>query len=116
MLLRKKLAIIITLVIFVYIGYSIYVFINGTGPSCDTLTYEQATSVISKDYLEYRMPRWEQASAKLGTKTPTLEFHKNNSQVTNVFFVPFTATGPKGEIEYFATYECKTNNIEYSFK
>lgn len=116
MLLRKKLTIGAALVIVVFFGYSLYEFDNGTGPSCDTLTFEQATNVISKDYLEYRMPRWDQDSGKLGTTKPKLEFHRESSQRPDAFFVAFKATGPKGSIEYFATYECKKNNIEYSVK
>lgn len=99
-----------------YIGYEINAFVNGTGPSCDTLSYDQAIATISTDFLVYRMPRWHKDSMNLGTKTPALAFDEEGTQVTDVYFVPFRATGPAGTISYFAMYECKTGTIEYSVK
>lgn len=113
----KKLTITAIAVFVVgYAGYEINAYVNGTGPSCSEITYDQAIGTISKDFLEYRMPRWDRDVEKLGTRKPELAFNKENTQITDAYFVPFKATGTKGIIDYFAIYECKTGSIEYSVK
>ncbi|MEB5924619.1 YebF family protein [Franconibacter daqui] len=115
MKISKKLTFVIVFVLATYyIGNEIQTFVEGTGPSCDTLTYEQAMETISKDYLEYRMPRWDRDSEKLGTRSPVLSFDKENTQLSDVYFVPFKAEGTRGVISYFAIYDCKRGVVEYS--
>ena len=112
----KKSAIVAGILISGYAIYEVHAFIYGTGPSCSEITYEQATNKISKDFLEDRMPRWTRDSAKLGTRKPTLQFDRENTQVTDAYFVPFTAIGTAANIEYFAIYDCKLGMVEYSVK
>lgn len=84
--------------------------------SCSEISYQQATATIAKDFLEYRMPRWTKDSATLGTQQPVLQFDRENTQVSDVWLVPFTAVGTAANREYFAIYDCKSGRIEYSVK
>jgi hypothetical protein len=84
------------------------------GPECSNVSFDEASKLISKDFLGDRMLRWQQESDRLGTKSPKLSFDQKNTKVTEVYLVPFTAEGPNGIIHYDAMYTCKTNSIEYS--
>ena len=111
MTLGKKIT---TLAAIAIVGYAVYAFIYGTGPSCSDVSHVQATEAISKDFLDYRMPRWTNDSTASGTQKPVLQFDMGSIQVTDVYLVSFTATGPESNKEYYAIYDCKLGRVEYS--
>ena len=112
----KKIASVAGALIIGYAAYEVYAFIHGTGPSCSEISHEQAIETVSKDFLENLMPRLPNDIAKLGTQAPALQFDRKNIQVTDIYHVPFTATGTAAQKEYFAMYHCKLGRIEYGSK
>lgn len=108
----KKKLIISALVIVA--GLTVYNFnVRNSGPECSSLSYEQATETIKNDYLG-RLNRWPAEVKRIGTDAPLVTFDRSGTRVTQVYFIPFTATGSSGTQKHFAMYTCKSGLIEYS--
>lgn len=89
---------------------------SATKPVCSNITLDQAINAVKDDYYHKRIERWTNDLTLLGTSKPQLNFDKSKVQITDVFLLPFTAKGEKSSKEYFAIYQCKNGEIEYSSK
>lgn len=108
---KKNVALSVGLIFSVLLAYEYKV--RNSGPDCSSVTFEQATKTITDDFL-MRMRYWDKEEKILGTDKPALSFDHDGTQVTDVYFVPFTAKGPIGSKMHFAMYTCKSGSIEYS--
>lgn len=108
---KKNVALSVGVIFAVSLTYEYKV--RNSGPDCTSVSFEQATKTITDDFL-MRMLYWDKEKETLGTDRPTLSFDHVGTQVTDVYFVPFTATGPIGSKMHFAMYTCKSGSIEYS--
>ncbi|WP_072065896.1 YebF family protein [Brenneria goodwinii] len=91
-------------------------YIRYAGPTCDEVPYDKIVMEVRSDLVKYRIPRWpELRQDKLGTSTPVISFHTNDSfKSPDTYTLAVTVSGPEKNHRMFAMYECKTGLIEYS--
>ncbi|ENJ4020717.1 hypothetical protein ACEOXG_001899 [Enterobacter hormaechei] len=116
---KKFLIIISVLIVSLITLISILVFHNvlwrGSQADCASIQPSSLIEVVKNDYLKNRLPRWDNDKTILETENPGLTF-SSPQESDGAFLVPFTATGPKNEIEYFGMVDCKYHTVEYSKK
>ncbi|HFP9309462.1 TPA: YebF family protein [Raoultella planticola] len=86
---------------------------QGTQADCVADFDRQAADLVKQDYLENRLPRWNEEVSKLGTSTPELSFDNVRTDA-GAYSVKFKATGPNSTIERVGMVDCKNHSIEYS--
>ncbi|HBX6943550.1 TPA: hypothetical protein MIB60_16570 [Klebsiella pneumoniae] len=83
-----------------------------TAADCTQYTNANITKVITEDFYK-RLPTWDNDVGLLKSKRPDLTFEKPSISGGS-FFVPFKATSNIRTIQYFASFDCKYDRIEYS--
>lgn len=82
--------------------------------AADCVQYENSniTKVVSDDFYK-RLPTWKDDIDTLKNNRPELFFETPNVS-GGALFIPFKAKTNISTIQYFASFDCKYNRIEYS--
>lgn len=82
--------------------------------NADCIQYQSSdiTKTISDDFYK-RLPTWKNDITLLKSERPELTF-ETPSASNGSLFIPFKAKSNIRTIQYFASFDCKYNRIEYS--
>ncbi|NMP26808.1 colicin M resistance protein [Rahnella sp. SAP-1] len=105
----------IGIVIILACVYLYPVWMQRTTPqACATITTQNAIDVVTRDFMENRLPNWGNDKDDLGTQTPALAFITDNVKADNgTYRVPFSAKGPAATLRYIGNLNCSNNYIKY---
>ncbi|AJJ29073.1 TPA: protein YebF [Yersinia enterocolitica] len=83
-------------------------------PACTGLTPSQVATQVKRDFLQNRITRWEADKKGLGTDSPVVWI--STVDITgkdDIWQVPLTARGKKGDKTYQVVLDCKAGTITY---
>lgn len=83
-----------------------------TAVDCAKYNNSDITKTITEDFYK-RLPTWGNDISLLQSDKPVLSF-ETLSNSDGVMFVPFKAKSNIRTIQYFASFDCKYDRIEYS--
>ncbi|AHM74393.2 hypothetical protein LC20_03140 [Yersinia hibernica] len=86
-------------------------------PTCTGLNQSQVATQVKRDFLQNRITRWETDKKLLGTDSPVVWI--SAADITgkdDVWQVPLTARGGKGDKTYQAVLDCKAGTITYTLR
>lgn len=113
----KKIIIGAFIVIIIIVGMGVFELYRpmseGTQADCVDGFDDQAIDIVKKDYLENRLPRWNDEVSKLGTSKPELNIDSIRTGA-GAYSVEFKAEGPNSTLERIGMVDCKNHSVEYS--
>lgn len=118
----KKILIIsgVLVVLALFVLFGIPALIYGVPRIVSPSTASDCTKYESQDVIEtirsdfyHRLPTWTEDTKALQSDTPELLFDTPTNS-GGVMFVPFKAKTNIRTIQYFASFDCKYDRIEYS--
>jgi len=85
-----------------------------TPEACAAVTPQNAMDLVTRDFMQNKLPNWGNDKDNLGTQVPSLSFISDNVKDNKgTFEVPFTARGPAGTLKYAAHLNCTNKYIKY---
>lgn len=82
---------------------------------CAGLDTSGVAAQVKRDYLQNRITRWESDKQFLGTATPIVWISPESiTGKDDVWQVPLSVRGDKGDKSYSVTLNCQTGEIRYS--
>ncbi len=82
--------------------------------ACANITPQNAMDLITRDYMQNKLPNWGNDKDNLGTVVPSLSFIADTvKDDKGTYLVPFTAKGPDGTLKYMARLNCTNQYIKY---
>jgi len=83
--------------------------------ACATVTPQNAMDLVTRDFMENKLPNWGNDKDNLGTQVPSLSFISDNvKEDKGTYHVPFEAKGPGGTLKYMALFNCTNKYIKYN--
>ncbi|OVZ91164.1 hypothetical protein CBW58_14465 [Yersinia frederiksenii] len=84
-------------------------------PACTGLNQSQVATQVKRDFLQNRITRWEADKKQLGTDSPVVWISAVDiTGKDDVWQVPLTARGNKGDKTYQVVLDCKAGSITYN--
>ncbi|OVZ96258.1 hypothetical protein CBW53_16625 [Yersinia frederiksenii] len=84
-------------------------------PACPGLNQSQVATQVKRDFLQNRITRWEADKKQLGTDSPVVWISAVDiTGKDDVWQVPLTARGNKGDKTYQVVLDCKAGSITYN--
>ncbi|EIC85218.1 colicin M resistance protein [Serratia sp. M24T3] len=85
-----------------------------TPQACTSLTPQNAMDLITRDYMQNKLPNWGNDKDNLGTEVPSLAFIADTvKDDKGTYIIPFSAKGPDGTLKYLAHLNCTNKYIKY---
>lgn len=90
-------------------------YMQRTSPqACANVTPQNAMDLVTRDFMQNKLPNWGNDKDNLGTQVPSLAFIADNVKDNQgTYVVPFSATGPSGTLKYLARLNCSNKYIKY---
>ncbi|OVZ80992.1 hypothetical protein CBW52_07730 [Yersinia kristensenii] len=84
-------------------------------PTCMGLNQSQVATQVKRDFLQNRITRWESDKKLLGTDSPVAWISAVDiTGKDDIWQVPLTARGKKGDKTYQVVLDCKAGTITYT--
>ncbi|MFA3779260.1 protein YebF [Yersinia sp. 1652 StPb PI] len=84
-------------------------------PTCPGLNQSQVATQVKRDFLQNRITRWEADKKQLGTDSPVVWISAVDiTGQDDVWQVPMTVRGNKGDKTYQVVLDCKAGSITYN--
>lgn len=111
---KIKTALCVLVVAAVNYGHGYYRW--HTGPTCDEITYEEATKIVRNDLVRYLIPDLLDFQAdRFGTDKPNISFGRDVLYTSeDVHGVSVTVSGPLVGYRMVAMVICRLGGVEYS--
>ncbi|AIN20379.1 yebF-like family protein [Yersinia rochesterensis] len=86
-------------------------------PTCTGLNQSQVATQVKRDFLQNRITRWEADKKGLGTDSPVVWISAVDiTGQDDIWQVPLTARGKKGDKNYQVVLDCKAGTIAYTLR